>query len=223
MEKRELSQQEVNKAREAYEGCIRYIDNQIGELLTALKARSLLDNTIVIVTADHGELFGEHDLFGHGNCLYRPVIQVPLLISFPSNLPRDRKIKHPVSLRDLPATLMDLIGYRGDHPFPGPSMARYWRQDAEQDSPPEYLLSELATPSRIPPDQGRSPISNGPMKSLIVNGKQYIRNLGDGSEEFYDFARDPGETRDLSQVVECQEDLRQSRNSLRILLSGIGH
>ena len=69
------------------------------------------------------------------------------------------------------------------------------------------------------PDQGRSPISRGPMKSLLMNGKQYIRNFGDGSEELYDFASDPGELRDLSHAAEGRGDLEQSRRILEQYLS----
>jgi arylsulfatase A-like enzyme len=177
----------------------------------------------VIVTSDHGELFGEHGLFIHGNCLYRRVLQVPLLISYPSGLPSDIRVSNAVSLRDIPATVLDLIGAEENQPFPGSSLARYWRPGTKVEPSSEVVLSELAGPARIPADQGRSPVSEGPMKALVINGKQYIRNYGNGSEELYDFACDPEELHDLSQVAKSQEDLKGFRRFLEEILSSSNH
>ena len=86
----------------------------------------------MIVTADHGEELGEHGLFEHGESLYRPEIRVPLLIVSP---PADRSpgvVREAVSLRDLPATIVDLVGLAAGAPFPGRSLARFWRDPALQ-------------------------------------------------------------------------------------------
>lgn len=220
LDKQALSSNDVSKVLKAYEGSIGYIDSQIGQLLTSLENRGYLRNTIIVVTSDHGEAFGEHGLFGHGNCLYRPVLQVPLVLSFPSALPAGLRLGQPVSIRDIPATLMDLIGADKEHRFPGSTLARYWKRNAELDLANEFLLSEIKAPSRIPPDHGRSPISNGPMQAIIFNGTQYIKNLGNGSEELYDFIGDPEETHDLSKLLEYREDLRHSRDLLNRLSTG---
>jgi arylsulfatase A-like enzyme len=195
------------------------IDKQIGKLLRALKSRGLLENTIIIVTSDHGELFGEHGLFGHGNCLYRPVLQVRLLISYPSVLPIGARVSAPVSLREIPATVMELIGVRESRTFPGSSLSRYWQSAGKEEGDSAFLLSEITSPSRIPPDHGRSPVSEGPMKALVLGGKQYIKNYGSGVEELYDFFLDPGEVSDLAHAAEFQYDLQQSRRALAQLLS----
>ena len=84
-----------------------------------------LAKTVVVVTADHGEHLGEHDLYGHASSLYDAEIRVPLLIFLPGGAFAGRTVSAPVSLRDLPATLADLSGME-DSPFPGRSLARYW-------------------------------------------------------------------------------------------------
>ena len=83
----------------------------------------MLDDTVVIVTADHGEHLGDHLLFFHGCSLYRQLVQVPLVIVDHKEVPSARVIAEPVSLCDVPATVVDVLGLGGDAPFPGRSFA----------------------------------------------------------------------------------------------------
>ena len=83
----------------------------------------------------------------------------------------------------------------------------------------DFVLAEIAAPSRIPPDQGRSPVSDGAMKSLILTGQQYIQNLGNGQEELYDLEHDPSEKTDLSGLPENELVLEYFRQSLKQALS----
>ena len=64
-------------ARDCYDDCIAFLDDQLGELLDELHRQGLLDNTLVIITSDHGEAFGEHRFFGHGNAVYLDEIGGP--------------------------------------------------------------------------------------------------------------------------------------------------
>src|SRR6185436_16836154 len=108
---------DIQAARDAYDESIAYLDSRIGQLFTDLEARGVLANTIVVVTADHGEEFGEHGLFYHGHSLYRAALDVPLLMSWPGHLPARTVVSRPVSLRNLGATLIELA-LPGDS-FPG--------------------------------------------------------------------------------------------------------
>ena len=126
----------VNLARDCYDSCLGYLDEQLGELFDELKRRGVLDRTLVIVTSDHGEGLGEHNLFFHGETLYRTEIRVPLLIVLPGHN-RSVIVSETVSLRDLPATIVDLTGQGTGAPFPGRSLARLWRDSRPGDpSPP---------------------------------------------------------------------------------------
>jgi arylsulfatase A-like enzyme len=182
----------VTGARNQYDGALAYLDNQLSQLFDALARRDLTRNTLVIVVSDHGEEFGEHGIYFHGNSLYRASIQVPLMLVLPGKVPAGQVVDHPVSLRDLAATIVSLTGAQ-ESPFPGKSLDRFW--GAERGTQPsDSLLSELNYTARLP---ANTPISRGPMKSLILDGSRLIRN-GDGVNELYDFESDTLEARNLA-------------------------
>jgi len=105
----EVPEDERRFLRALYDGEIREADRLVGEVLTVLRERGLLDTTIVVVTADHGQSIGEHGRFGHGGLVTQPVIHVPLIIAGPG-LPEGRRIAARVGLVDLAPTLLDLLG-----------------------------------------------------------------------------------------------------------------
>jgi len=74
-----LSDQDYQNLRDIYDGALVYLDSKIEELLDYLRGQGLYDNTLVIITSDHGEVFGEYELFTHGALLYRPLVQIHLL------------------------------------------------------------------------------------------------------------------------------------------------
>src|SRR5437763_15215470 len=99
-------------------------------------------------------------------------------------MPAGRLVAAPVSLRDLPATVLDLLGPAQGAAFPGRSLARFWDPgDGEVAPAPEPLLMETDKPTLLT-NQGREPVANGPMKALVAGGMHYIRS-GDGREELY--------------------------------------
>ncbi len=187
--KRAMSEEERRAEERAYDAAIAYIDADLDRLFRQLDERGLLDNTVVIVTSDHGELFGEHDLFSHGNSLYAPTLHVPLLIVYPPRLAPGTVVDRSVTLRDVPATALDLLGLT-DHPFRGSSLVRAPEAAATGLSP---VLAGLR-PAPNQPDW--FPSTKGIMASLIQPPYHYIRN-GDGEEELYRVAADPSETTNL--------------------------
>jgi len=155
--------------------CILYLDRRLGILLQELEGRGVLDDTLVIVTADHGDHLGDHLLFFHGCSLYRQLVQVPLVIVDLKGVPADRVVALPVSLRDVPATVVDLLGLGRDAPFPGRSLAGSWGRDRDAAQPlVEPLLMETGKPLLLT-NQGREPVAKGPMKSLVAEGMHYNR------------------------------------------------
>lgn len=91
-----------------YDGEIRYVDAQIGAFLDTLAERDLLEDTIVIVTADHGDAFGEHGYYGHPRQLDDELLEVPMVISGP-DVP-DTTVKAPVSTLDIVPSVLDAVG-----------------------------------------------------------------------------------------------------------------
>ncbi|QCC46311.1 sulfatase [Halobellus limi] len=97
-----------------YDAEIAHIDDQLGRLFDWLKAEGRWDDTMVVVCADHGELHGEHDLYGHEFCLYDPLVNVPLLVKHP-DLDADRRTDQ-VELLDLYHTVLDTLDVEGGTP-----------------------------------------------------------------------------------------------------------
>jgi arylsulfatase A-like enzyme len=216
LDKQKLPQRYSSVARDAYDNCVAYLDDQLGALFDELQRRGVLDNTLVIITSDHGEGLGEHALFMHGESLYRTEIHVPLLILTPSHRPSGAVVRETVSLRDLPATVVDLIGLENGSPFPGRSLARLWADRPTGAAPiaTDLVLSELASPNPSDPNQGRSPVYRGPLVSLTEGDFVYIRNEGDGGEELFDQRDDPNELNNLARVGAMQPVLRRLRDQL---------
>ena len=209
---------EIQAELDAYEACIACVDHYVGKLFDELQQRGVLENTLVIITSDHGEEFGEHRVMQHGTSLYLPSLLVPLLIRFPSRVPPDLSVHEPVSLRNLPATVIDLIGLEDRIQFPGHSLSHYWGATRAPDGgQADSVLSEISFLANLPK---WAPVSKGPMKSLVIDQYHYIRN-GDRSEEIYDFEIDPWEIHNLSSSKQYFEKLKLFRASLeRLLRSG---
>ncbi|MFN8604023.1 MAG: sulfatase [Candidatus Binatia bacterium] len=94
--------------RHLYAGEARYTDSVLDELLRRIGDLGLLDDTIVVVTADHGDEFGEHGAVGHAKTAFEEVLHVPLVVLSPHMVPSGRSVDTPVSLVDLLPTLLDL-------------------------------------------------------------------------------------------------------------------
>jgi len=177
----------------------------------------VLDQTVVIVTADHGEGLGEHNLFDHGESLYRTEVRVPLLVVSPLGGRSQKVVKDWVSLRDIPATVADLVSPATASPFPGRPLTRFWRETPAAlaaSAAGDAVLSELSAPNPSDPNQGRSPAHRGPLISLAAGGHVYIRNQGDGSEELFNEDEDPHELLNRARVDGMLPVLEGFRNRL---------
>src|SRR5262249_49084608 len=151
-------------ALDAYDGAINYVDAKIAHLTQELKRRGLTGNTLVVITSDHGEGFYEHGLMNHGNSLYRELTHVPLILLLPGQIPSGRRIREPVSLTALPATILDLLGDYRPRLFTGQSLKELWSEDRPNHSltPP---ISELAQLDWL----AKYPNYYGPMQSITTS------------------------------------------------------
>jgi arylsulfatase A-like enzyme len=214
-DKTQVSAEDVAMARDGYDDCISFLDAQIGALLDELDRRSLFADTLVIIASDHGEQFGEKGLFDHGHSLYLDEVHVPLVILSPSG-PSARVIADPVSLRDLPATIVDLLGFAADSPFPGMSLAAHWRARAATAAPPRTTpaISEADFQAiGLNACTGRGPFQWGFTMSQVASGWHYVRD-GRGAEALYNPAADPTETRNLFKSPDSSRAVTAFRQSL---------
>ncbi len=200
-------------ARDGYDDCLAYLDDQLGRFLDELERRGETERTIFVVTSDHGEGFGEHGLSGHGLSLYRMETHIPLVVVAPA-VPAGVAVERSASLRDVAATILELVdGAPADGPFPGSSLVAAW-DDAVPDAPAPVLL-ELDRGRAVPDEAAEgAPARLGPMRSLVADRHAYIVN-GDGGEELYDLDDDPEETRDLSGSPDAAARLERFRDLMR--------
>jgi len=156
-------------------------------------------------------------LFFHGCSLYRQVVQVPLLIVGKNGVPTGRRVAEPVSQCDLPATIVDLLGFGRDGTFPGQSLTRYWNHpDQGASIIPEPLFMETIKPEMLA-NQGREPAAKGPMKSLVAGGLHYIHSA-DGVEELYILESDPEEKQNIATASNAGPVLERLRAALGLTL-----
>lgn len=166
-----------------YAGEIAYVDQQIGRLLAALPDRG--QRTVVAAVADHGEALGSHGERTHGLFLYRPVVEVPLILAGPG-VPTGQTILGTVSSRRLAPTLLRLGG--GGHlgALPGPALPGLFADDAEPEELRGFAYSETWLPATA---YGWSSL-----RSLTADRYKLIVAP---RPELYDLSEDPGETRNL--------------------------
>jgi len=177
----ELTDEDGRYLKAIYAGGIRYADDILGDLFDALRAGPLAENTIVVITADHGEEFLEHDIVLHGD-LYRTVTWVPLLLRLPGGEMGGTRIDAPVGLIDLLPTLLDLTGIEPPVPLGGRSLVPLIRGEAA--------------------DLGRPVFSEfddlGGHLSVLDDEYHLVARLRDDRWELFRYRNDPLEQRDWS-------------------------
>jgi arylsulfatase A-like enzyme len=213
-DKKLVAKRDVQMARDCYDDCIAFLDEQLGRLLQELRGQGLLENTVVIITSDHGEAFGDHGYYGHLFSLHLDVTGVPLVILSPG-APAGEVVNGPVSLRDLPATVVELSGLKAKSPFPGRSLSGYWlpasgRKPEGSTSP---AFSERADATTFQPQPASGHGYSGLLMSLVAEGHHYLRD-GAEAETLYDLESDPFERHDLRGTPHGEQAVATFRRKL---------
>jgi arylsulfatase A-like enzyme len=208
-------------ARDMYDGGIVYSNQLLERVVEALRARSMLDQTVLVVLADHGEILGERGgFFGHGPTLYQEVVGVPLLVRYPPRIPAGVRVAQPVSTVGVFATILDLAGIEPPPTLQVGSLAPLATGESRTGGGP--ILSELhrdrdlATGSLGPDPQ----MKTDRRYRLLREGSFKLVTTSQGESFFYDLASDPGETRDLS--AERSADVLAMRERLAQVQEQIG-
>ncbi len=191
----ELPPSFLNLLSDLYDAEIATLDREIGALLDRLRAKGLLDSTIVVVTGDHGEMLGEHHMLSHGFSLHRAARHVPLLVRFPGAFDGGRREKAVVRLEDVFPTILDLCGFDVPDGLDGISLTRELGGRVSR----ALQGADLETKARI--ESLISGIDAAPLtvgSDAIFDGRWHFLAHEDGRRELYDISRDPGETEDLS-------------------------
>lgn len=169
--------------RSLYDGEVRRLDRLVGDFVEALRASNLLQNTILIITSDHGQALGEHDVVGHGFLLWQSVLRVPLIIRDPAQ-GRPHRIATRVGLVDLVPTLLDRLGLPGQEGLDGRSLAGAMAGERLPDALYFSEARELADNRRSSADDAAAiAVFSGRLKAIWRPSGMMV----------FDLERDPGE------------------------------
>lgn len=191
--------------RDKYDAEVLFTDQQIGKLLDFMAQKSWFSRTVLIITSDHGEAFGEHNQFSHGFELWEHLVRVPLMFVVPGVAPR--RIDTPRSAVDLAPTVLDLMQTAQDPGFVGKSLVpEFLGQPAEQ----RDVLCDL--PMTSDNDRRRALIA-GRKKLLSVSTDSYLR--------LYDLDADPTEDKPIVKGPELDELAARYRNISKTIVERV--
>jgi choline-sulfatase len=192
-----LSAEQVRTARHAYFAAISYVDERIGDVLAALRDAELDDETIVVLTADHGEMLGERGLW-YKMSFFEPSVRVPLIVCAPGAASAGRVVE-PVSLLDLAPTLLELAG----HP-----RAEELAAELDGTSLVSLLDGRPATrPAAVVAEYLAEGVTSPAL--MIRRGSHKFVSCGGDPDQLYDLAHDPLELVNLADRP-AHTDLRRS-------------
>ncbi|HQY62525.1 MAG: sulfatase [Myxococcales bacterium] len=181
-------------ARDIYDEEVFYTDLWIGKLLDWVKTQPWAARTAIVVTADHGEGFGEHSFYRHAHEVWEPLVRVPLFVMLPDAAPR--VIDAPRGHADLVPTFLELLGAPADTGLPGASLVGELRGGA---TPQRDVVVDL------PEDEYNE------RRRALVHGRYKLTAFGkDTRFTLYDLEADPGELTDLARTrKDLTDDLRE--------------
>jgi arylsulfatase A-like enzyme len=168
-----------------YDDHIVSVDAKIGQLFSHLKEMNLYDESMIIIVADHGEAFGEHDLMLHGICLYEDNLHVPLIIKYPLSDQKKGTVDYPVSLTGFVPTVLSYLSLRiPDYvqgaPFPDQQHQVIFANNVKIPSPPWRLPDSINTDT----------------VALQQNGYKLIKFINK-HDQLFDLKKDPHETMNI--------------------------
>ena len=199
------TKEEVRQLIDLYDAALREADSHLGQLFETLDRLSLTDDTIVVITSDHGEDFGEHvirntPIVGHGHGLWQNQLEIPLLIRAPGLAAG--QVNQRVSLVDVAPTLIDLLGLPVHPAMQGQSLLPIMKGEAGTPSP---VLAELHSNHRFARAYLR-----GQLKLVTGDPAAAVKHPEPKQTQLYDLRNDPLEKQDLEQQKQ------QTARSLRL-------
>jgi len=211
-----LSKEERDFVTANYDGQILAMDAALGELVADLKKRGRYENALIVVTADHGELLGEHDMVGHGGrMMYEGLLHVPMVVKLPGAARPRADIDNPVQLVDILPTVLQTIGAPVPAGVQGSPLQQVARNSlAEEDINPEFVSFYGEVYNRA-----LRVFYDGPYK-LIASSR--------GERLLFDLTKDPNETNDLAkqerqQVSGMEEELDAAMSAMEPKVATASH
>jgi arylsulfatase A-like enzyme len=207
----ELSPAQLDLLKKLYEAEVRYLDAQLRHLFNFLRQAKLLDNTLVVITSDHGEYLGEHHRIEHMDGVYEPLVNVPLIIRYPGLFPSGQTVENLVQTSDLFGTVLRICGVDFD---PGESVT--WRDLTQWTAPEKWARRAVAEQLDnknahycLPEDERNLEDTRAIVRAIRSGPWKFIVGEPDG-DRLYNINSDPLETTNLlDQRPRMASDLRK--------------
>ncbi len=186
---------EVLKA--LYDAELFYLDYRIGEVYELLKKADLLDNSLLIITSDHGENIGEHNLMDHQYCLYDTLLKVPFIMRFPGIFEGGKRIGNIVQTTDIVPTMMELLSLQDQRLLRGVQGESLLKNGNKRFAVSEYIAPQppIEVISKRYPEGNFSKYN-----TTLTSMRSYEWKLivsSDNKDELYNILEDPAETKNL--------------------------
>ncbi len=205
--KRDYTPEQLDAMGGVYDAALVDLDDATADLFADLAQRGILDDTLVIVVADHGEALGEHRRFEHRWSVYEQLLAVPLVVRFPKQAPAEvakpRRVKERVSTADVFSTVLEVTGTEPKRPV-ATSTSLAARLATQSFAP--HIFSQMLDPfatqlksmSEAYPDLDLSPWARS--YCAVYEGSKKLIHASDGAHELFDVHGDPGELKNLYQA-----------------------
>lgn len=201
----ELSGDDVEYVKSMYEAEIAYVDSNMKQIFEALAEWGLKENTVIVITSDHGESLYEKGLFGHNLCLYDYEIKIPLIIHYPGMKRRgEREVKQVQSVSIMP-TLLDMLNIDFPEKIDGKSFYSLFTENKGGD---DIAYSRIAL---------ETDIDKLPEYSLRTDKWKLIADEN-GNRELFDILTDPGESVNLSEDTEVITETAKLSESIKAII-----
>jgi len=207
---------EIEYLKALYAGEIAYIDSKIGEVIAALKRSNIYNNTMIIITSDHGEHFGEYGLWSHVASLHKEVLKVPLIIKYPQGIDHVEEVNEYTQLVDIFPTIMEAAGINKQF-IQGVSSISLIHDGNRDNKYHEYIIAEWE--GRVPYfilektknyDNRDDYLEKFKMQMAMIQDKQYKYIWkSDDTEEMYDISK----SREMLPNLEIKEEIRSHLRS----------
>jgi len=189
----DLDDRQFDTLKNLYDQELGYLDQHLGDLFDLFKELDMLDESIIIVTSDHGEIFGENGYLSHAISLYENEIKVPLIMRGSKIFPEDRQIDKLVQTVDIVPTILDILKMKIPSDIHGQSLMPLLDEEGVGVSRDFVYASQYD------------------FRMIRNSDWKYIRNLKDKSEELFFIKTDPNELNDLKNVNKKKRDELASR------------
>ena len=194
-----------------YEEALAYVDEKIWDFYTVIKHLGLLDETLFIVTSDHGEILGEHGIWGHHFSLYNEMIHIPLIMKYPPQVAQPGEHSGVVQLNDLYATILEIA----DIPMPPPESSVSLLSGRRDFAIAEHFNPWLTLDGCRRRDPNFQPKGfMQPCRAIIDAELHKLVEWLDGRLELFDLKQDFGEEHNLAERPEIQAHLGRLKQKL---------